>query len=410
MTREIGRRTEMAIAFVGCVVPDEPAYAGAAFSRSGNMFQINLLAGLKTQAIELDVISFRPVASFPRSDTVWVRGGTVELEPGLRADLLPFINVTPLKQAFIGCAALLAVLGWAWRRRAVPHRFVYCYNLSVPAGLLMLLGARLGGAKIVASLNDVNVPGRTVRASVFTKLDFWLQKTVIPRLDGHIVVSDQIARDLAPGRTYLRIEGGLPRELEQDIPRKRTGRDTDAFKIVSAGSITEANGVGILLDAFNNLSGNHFRLRIAGRGPLEAAVRSAADADPRIEYYGFLPFDRVLSLYADADVLVSVRLTRAIDTRYFFPGKLMEYLGSGVPVITTCTGHVEEEFGDFAFLLRDETAEALAKLILHIAALSPAERETVGRRARAYFLAEKTWNAQAARITRYLSRLADRTP
>ncbi len=32
---------------------------------------------------------------------------------------------------------------------------------------------------------------------------------------------------------------------------------------------------------------------------------------------------------------------------------MMEYLASGVPVISTCTGHVEEEFGAFTYLLRE---------------------------------------------------------
>jgi glycosyltransferase involved in cell wall biosynthesis len=233
-------------------------------------------------------------------------------------------------------------------------------------------------------------------------LDFWLQKSVIPRLDGNVVVSDEIARDFAPGKSYLRMEGGLPHEIEEKILAERTSRRSDMFTIVSAGSITAPNGIGLLLAAFDKLRGQPFRLRIAGRGPLDETVRAASETDPRIEHCGFLPFDRVLSLYAEADLLVSARITQQIDTRYFFPGKLMEYLGSGIPVITTCTGHVEEEFGTFVFLLRDETAESLAKLIQEVASLSPEDRDAIGRKARAYMLAEKTWDVQARRLTKYL--------
>ncbi len=36
----------------------------------------------------------------------------------------------------------------------------------------------------------------------------------------------------------------------------------------------------------------------------------------------------------------------------------MEYLASGTPVITTCTGHVEEEFADIVYLLKTKARGA----------------------------------------------------
>ena len=71
-----------------------------------------------------------------------------------------------------------------------------------------------------------------------------------------------------------------------------------------------------------------------------------------------------------------MRLTPAINTRYFFPSKLMEYLASAVPVISTCTGAVEEEFGSFVHLLRKDS-EGLAQAIRAVAALSPAARADI---------------------------------
>ena len=152
------------------------------------------------------------------------------------------------------------------------------------------------------------------------------------------------------------------------------------FAVVSAGSLDEANGFLVLLEAFARLPGDGYRLRIAGRGPLESQVRAAAAKDPRIEYLGFLSFEEVQSLYRSADVLVNMRLTQAIDTRYFFPSKLMEYLASAVPVISTCTGAVEKEFGSFVYLLREETPQGLANAICTVAALAPSARADTGHR------------------------------
>jgi glycosyltransferase involved in cell wall biosynthesis len=143
-------------------------------------------------------------------------------------------------------------------------------------------------------------------------------------------------------------------------------------------------------------------LRIAGGGPLEGKVREAAASDSRIEYLGFIPLTDVLQLYKSSDVLVNVRITKDMNTRYFYPGKMMEYLASGTPVITTCTGHTEEEFGDFVYLLRDETPRGLATLIERVAGADPEERKRLGLVARKYMSTHKTWDAQTKKVARFI--------
>jgi glycosyltransferase involved in cell wall biosynthesis len=173
-----------------------------------------------------------------------------------------------------------------------------------------------------------------------------------------------------------------------------------------AGGLDEANGIRMALEAFSLLRGAHFRFRIAGDGPLAAAVRCAAATDRRIEYLGFIPFERVLSLYSQSDVLMNLRITRALDTRFLFPSKLMECLASGTPVITTCTGHVEHELGGLVWLLRNEQPQDLARLIETVSHEPADVRLERAARARAYVAANKTWRAQAERVRVFLADLA----
>ena len=105
---------------------------------------------------------------------------------------------------------------------------------------------------------------------------------------------------------------------------------------------------------------------------------------------------------ARAGLVPVERLTKAVDTRYFFPSKLMELLVSGTPVLSTCTGHVEAEYGHVLYLLREETPEALAVRIREIRAIDPAERQRLGLRARDFMLREKTWDRQGERLARYI--------
>ena len=109
-----------------------------------------------------------------------------------------------------------------------------------------------------------------------------------------------------------------------------------------------------------------------------------------------------MEMYKSASVLVSMRITRTRNTRYFFPSKMMEYMASGVPVISTCTGHVEKEFGNFVYLLKEETPQGLSRLIQQVAALDPEERRQTGERARAYMAEHKTWAVQTEKLAEFI--------
>jgi glycosyltransferase involved in cell wall biosynthesis len=405
---------DIAFAFVGAVVPDEPKFHTAAFARAGQMYQEELLLGLKRAGLRASaIISVMPFPSrrHRKGSRVWVGGGRVDFAEGLSITLLPFINITPLKQISVGMATLFELLRWGWRNRRARFRIVHCYNLSVPPGLFILLSARLIRAKAVVSLCDIDVPGETVPAGLYWKLDYWLQRRLIPRFDGHTVASDAIARDFLPGRPYVRLEGAIRKELFEGMTTShRAQREAGTpFVITAVGRLDKTNGFPEILKAFALLPGDRYRLRIAGAGPLEEQVREAAMKNPRIEFRGLLSFSDVLELYTSSDVLINMRMTKSRNTKYFFPSKMMDYLASGVPVITTCTGHAEAEYANFAFLLREETPEALSGMIQRVEALSTEERQGIGRQAQQYMFAQKTWRAQAEKVAEFIRSAVLRT-
>jgi glycosyltransferase involved in cell wall biosynthesis len=185
--------------------------------------------------------------------------------------------------------------------------------------------------------------------------------------------------------------------------RQSSVERTVPFRVVLSGSLESFNGLELVTAAMTHLPGE-YELVIAGSGSLEGFAREQAARDPRIRFLGFLAFEDVLELYWSADLLLNARITRAIDTRYFFPSKLMELLASGTPVLSTCTGHVESEYGHVLYLLRDETPEALAARMEEIRRIAPRERFDLGRRAREFMLTEKTWRRQGERLADYMRR------
>ncbi len=402
------QQIDLKLLYIGSVLPDRKEFFTSAFSRAGTMFQLNLLLGLKHAGlIPSSILSYLQIRSFPGSGQLWLGSCQAMLPENMPVSLLPFVNVTPIKQISLGVITLFRILKWGWHHRLTAHKVIYTFNLTVPPGIFTLVGARLIGAKAVDSLNDINIPGQTVPNSFFNRVDFFLQRKIIPLFDGHVSVSDRIMEDFAPGRQFVRLEGGVTAEMlhKPDAAGRNPWNKTSRFTIVSAGSLDEANGFKVLLEAFSQLQGDQYRLFIAGGGPLSSEVQKAAELDTRISYYGFIPFAEVLALYRSANVLINMRLTKTLDTKYFFPSKMMEYLASGTPVISTCTGHVESDFGDFVFLLRDETATSLAEMIRQVKSLDPSLLAERGLKAQAYMEKNKTWDAHGRKVADFIKSL-----
>jgi len=401
---------KLSIAYIGSIVPDEPSFVNKAFSRAGNMCQLSLLKGLIKAELSPDkIFSLRPVVSFPGSSQLFCQPASAKLENNICLDFLPFINITPIKQLSLGIAVLLYLLRWCRKsKRSSQQRVICTFNISVPPGIFTLLGARLTGSKAVAMIYDICVPGETAPDNFFTRIDYWLHKKTLPLFDGLVVITDAIAKDFAPNVPSLRIEGGISNELisQYQSLAVTTSSNKNLFSIVAAGRLDEINGINELLDAFAMIMDTRFRLHIAGTGPLEKVVKVAAGKDSRITFHGFLAFDEVLKLYSSADLLVNMRLTQRINTRYFFPSKTMEYLASGVPVITTCPGNVAEEYSNFAYLLHDESPAALAAMMVSVAGISEEKRKERGHTAQCYMAEHKTWDAQAEKIAHFINSIA----
>jgi glycosyltransferase involved in cell wall biosynthesis len=398
---------EVSVMVIGTLVPDTAEFHGPAFNRAGQMFQASLVRGLIDAGLPVTtVLSVEPVAAFPRQRRLLGRRGLRQVPQRLRVRLVPFINVQPLKALSAGLSVAWHIIKWAWRHRR-RRRIVHLFNMTMPPGAFVWLAARLAQCHLSVSALDVWKPGALVPDTWRWRLDFLLQRTLLPRFDGHMVVSRAIADDLIPGRRVCLLEGGIDETQFQVARAERS--DRDRFRMVLSGSLADFNGVDLMLAAMDHLPPD-IELVVAGTGPLAGRVTDRAARDPRVRYAGFLSFAEVLALYRNADLLLNIRLTQAIDTRYFFPSKLMELLASGTPVLSTCTGQVEADYGHALFLLRDETPEALADAIRAIRTLPPAHRAQVGREAHAFMLREKTWTRQGQRLTKYLLREVGRLP
>lgn len=396
-----------AAALVSAVVPDEPEFRTEGFARAGNNAVLHSLREMTAAGLEFTgVFSLQPMPAFPRGKRLWMPGRGVELFPGCSAQLLPHLNLPLWKQIHLGLSAFFALLRWAWRNRGRP-RVILQYNLTRPPAVFIYLAARLTGSKYAAMLYDIGTPPVEIDYMFWYRVDDFFARRLVHRLDGRIVITRAILDDYSPGAHGLHVDGAVDEAIIPDWPPPPP---RDQFVLCLAGSLWELNGVRLLLDALKLLDDPTLRLEIAGHGALTDLVRQAAARDARICYHGLLTHEKVLELYRQSDVLLNIRLTQGVGKSYLFASKFLEYLAMGRTVITTAMAHAAEEYGRFAYVLREETPEALAALIRQIRCAPVAERHARAEAGRRYMKLNKTWRRQGERMAAYLSAVAEGRP
>jgi glycosyltransferase involved in cell wall biosynthesis len=401
----------LAVAFVASIVPDESLAKYPAASRAGHRFKHGVLNALLGHGIDTSVISLRPVSSYPRSQRLFYRGTDGVFSDGVPFRQIGFINAGPLKTLTVAFTSFLAI--WRWtRQHPNARRVMLFYNPYNPSAWVGIVAAWLTRSKMITIVADVRVPGSGGGdPSLLRRVEYQLAVGSLRRVNALVSVTRRIAADFAVGVPALHLDGGVPDDMLSPLPTPilssrdgTTARTSghNSFVLLYAGSLTELAGVPLLLQAFERLDDAAFRLWITGSGELESVVGRAAAMDPRIQYFGNLSRKKLLAKFAAADVLVNPHSTVLRTAHYVFPSKLLEYLASGRPVITTATPEIVADYGDLCSVIDPEEPQALADAVLRVAAIPAEDRLIRAAAARVAVIERRSWPRQGKRLVHFL--------
>ncbi|MEI7984656.1 MAG: glycosyltransferase [Armatimonadota bacterium] len=392
----------IALMYLGAFAPDQQEYQNSATSTAGDLFQKNFLTALAGSTLPSPTVhAYIPVPSFPKAKKLFFGKKKHQLSNGLAVTSLSHINFGAFKILTLGLSAAWRTFVWAIKNRKADRRVVICYNLTAPPAWPISLVSKIIQLDLVPFIGDIYVPGEVVKDTLLRRIEFNGQKRLIPKVDGLLIANQAIVDDFAPNRHSLLLEGGVMESLVHRFENHPREQDT-TFHVVFAGQLSVLNGVTLLLDALNLLEMPNLRVSILGGGEFANVAKEAAEKDPRITYCGLRPHEDVLKHYEQADLLLNLRRTDFQTQRYVFPSKVVECLATGRPLLTTCTGHVEKEFGDMVFLLRDESPLALAEAIRSLSKMTKQNREMVGTKAQRHVMEHKTWEGNVRRLENYL--------
>lgn len=303
--------------------------------------------------------------------------------------------------------------------RELEPDFIYeRYSLWGMSGLWL---ARKLGIPLVLEVNAPLVyEQQQYRAGVTCPpLARWVERHVWQAADLMIAVSDSLRGQLQrsgvdPHRIQVLPNAVDPKLFHGDSSgralRERLNLDGH-FTVGFVGTFRPWHGVEFLLTTFQNLHriDPKTRLLLVGDGPLrsrfEEQVRKAG-LEKAVTFAGRVAHQDVPKYLAAMDATVAPY--PALDSFYFSPIKLFEYMAAGRAVVASRVGQVAEILvdGETGLLYEPGDGAGLLRCLLKVRT-DPALRHELGRRASAV-CREHTWSRNVARVMDWVEPLLNR--
>lgn len=204
--------------------------------------------------------------------------------------------------------------------------------------------SKLYGAKIVGMLTD-NPNNLSFKNKTYVKTI----KSLCESLDGYLSLTEKLANNLNPDKPNYVFEG-----LVSDF--KYFKKDPIYDYYFFCGSLYERYGVKNLIDAYHETSIKS-KLVIAGTGPLSKYIEQLSLEDYRILYLTQLPKERIIGYEKNAKANINPRPINKDLDKESVPSKLLEYLSSGVPTISTKFEKLYDAFRNDVFWIEGSSKE-----------------------------------------------------
>lgn len=335
---------------------------------------------------DVTLVSACPVQNFPLVRRLMFRGGTFASH-GMRGVILGFVNVLLLKHLTRLMACFVTAFPLIKRERI---DWIFIHGLHTPYLVFGLL-SRLFGCRMAVVLTDppgvVLVTDEGI-ARLMKMVDAWLIKKILGCADAVLALAPDLASTLAPGRPALVFPGILESTLDDyggPVDCAASATASRPFTIVYAGGLSQAYGVDRLVEAVLKLQPEvSVCLKLYGRGDQEEKIRLLAAENPRFIYGGFVNPETLLPEMSAADLLINPRPTDALFSAQSFPSKLIEYLSTGRPVLTTRIPSIPEGLKRHFFYIDDESSIGIRDSILMLMGLRAIDRAAHAMAAQKY--------------------------
>lgn len=194
---------------------------------------------------------------------------------------------------------------------------------------------------------------------------------------------------------YITIEGMT--DIDDEISQPKFNNNKTK-KCVYSGSIADVYEIYKIVDAFSYLEDLDIELNIYTFEKESERFKKSIKKINNVHNYGYKSRNEILSIQKAAFLLVNPRSCKHILTRYSFPSKIIEYMSSGTPVITTKLPGIPSEYDNYLYYFRDNDPKTMANDIRDIYNKQDDELYNKGKEAKEFVVKYKNYIQQTKKI------------
>lgn len=371
---------------------------------AANNLQWALIKGLDHFYEDLTIITQPNLRPFPKYyKKPVIKKSNFSHISGAKDYCLGYINIHGIKHLsrYLGLRQKL--------RKIIPRNeeaIVIIYALSSPfikavADLKNNGWHQLKTCVIVPDLPQFMSDSKNVVYRALKSIDKKIIDKHLKHIDFFVPLNENMIKELnIVNKPWVRIEG-----IYNYSPIGTITKKSEKKIILYTGNIGERYGVKELLEAFKLIEKSNYQLWVRGDGETKAYFLNEAKNNNRIRYFEQMPLDRLQQLLQEATVLVQPAPANKEFTKYFFPSKIMNYMASGTPVISTKIEGIPSEYYDYLYVFDNSETIHMRDKLIEVCEKNPNELKKFGEKAKKFVLGNKNSIAQARKIYEMISGL-----
>ncbi|MBR5321987.1 MAG: glycosyltransferase [Clostridia bacterium] len=353
---------------------------------SANRMQLGLLQELDKVLGDFDLISVLPIAAYPTEKMIVEKKIAKLVDSGDKEYYqLPFLNLPYIKQLSIrrnlykelkkSKADLIINFNPYYELQKATLGYCHKYNKK--------------SICIVADI-PVTIPKQySFLKKCFRRYEIKEYYKAISKYDGVIVLNKLVLEEFGLNCPYYLMDGGVSREeIESSVVCDKSERV--ANRILYTGALEAYNGVMELIEGFLLAKTHGLELVICGGGTLWDSIKERIADHDNIILKGNVPNEEAKKLQRESGLLISTRPTNEYALRLTFPSKIIEYLLSGTPVLTTKLNGLADSYDDYVYYC-GENIQEIADGIDDIFSIPYEEREKKAILAKEFVSREKNY-------------------
>lgn len=369
-------------------------------------FQWAMIEGIRKnmgKGESLSILNSLPVGIYPTQYRKLVLHGKTLDD---RFSEIGCVNLPYCKQKQRECAVRRQIKHWVMQ--SAQNRMVVLYSLYLPY-LRAVAAVKQEIPDLKACVIVTDLPGvlglASGRQGLMKRIEYRMGRQSIQlaaHMDGFILLTEQMAEPLsAVENKYYVMEGLI---TEQTIPLEEIDVPQDNRPaVLYTGTLNRELGIDLLLNAFADMK--EYQLWLCGKGDMEQDIRNVQQQQENIWYFGFVSQAQAIMLQSKAALLINPRTNQGVYTRYSFPSKTMEYMRAGKPVLCCKLDGIPAEYNAYLTYIEPQNAQGIQNAVRTMMARTKAERDDIGRRARAFVLGEKNNTSQGKKALKFLRSL-----